>query len=247
MHRILDASSSIPPGLCALGIMTKAPRAGAVKTRLQPPLSAAEAAALNVCFLRDTAAAISAAGERTQGVGIYTPVGAEAIYENILPADFVLMPQREGDFGERLTSAVDDLLHAGFASACLIDSDSPMVTTATFARAADALQKPGERIVLGPSSDGGYYLIGMKTLQRALFERIDWSTERVLAQTIDRARECGVEVELLPEFFDVDDRATLRRLCDELLNTKNGSAPATKNYLEELIAREGRDRIWPEG
>src|SRR5947208_3742105 len=96
-HRVLDpaAHSQIGKNLCALAVMTKAPRAGQVKTRLVPPLSPEEAAQLNVSFLRDTAAAIAkACGATARGVGVYTPIGAEAAYSNILPNDFDLLPQR---------------------------------------------------------------------------------------------------------------------------------------------------------
>ena len=74
------------------------------------------------------------------------------------------------------------------------------------------LAKRGDRIVLGPSDDGGYYLIGLKKMHRRLFEEIDWSTERVLEQTMRRAQEINMPVHLLPAGFDVDDRATLHRL-----------------------------------
>src|SRR3954463_10864876 len=88
-------------GACALAVMTKAPQAGRVKTRLIPPLTPEEAAALNTCFLRDTAAAISEAvnGGKAQGVGVYTPVGAESAYSEILPGEFILVPQRGDKFG----------------------------------------------------------------------------------------------------------------------------------------------------
>src|SRR3954447_22597588 len=93
--RILDPSRNrVASGLCALGIMTKAPQAGRVKTRLSPPLTPDEAAALNICFLRDTARAISRADARARGVGVYTPVGEESAYRDILPGDFYLIPQR---------------------------------------------------------------------------------------------------------------------------------------------------------
>ncbi|MDQ2866971.1 MAG: TIGR04282 family arsenosugar biosynthesis glycosyltransferase [Verrucomicrobiota bacterium] len=245
MQRLLAPGKIIvAPELCALAIMTKAPRAGAVKTRLQPPLTAGGAAAMNICFLRDTADAIMRAGEQTRGVGVYTPVGEEKVYETILPHAFDLIPQRGDSFGERLIFAIQDLFSVGFTSCCLIDSDSPTVTAETFRAAADALQKPGDRVVIGPSDDGGYYLIGMKKLHRRLFEEIDWSTGRVIEQTKERAREIGVEVHLLANFFDVDDRATLHRLCDELVGYDSESAPATKQFLRALIAREGRARIW---
>ena len=178
------------------------------------------------------------------------PLGAEAAYANILPRRFFLIPQRGDGFGERLAAATQDLFTVGFESVCLINSDSPMVPAFSFAEAVKELSKPGDRIVLGPSDDGGYYLIGMKKLHRHLFEQIDWSTERVFAQTMKRAAETGLEVDQLPSGFDVDDGATLRRLCDELLGEKSRStpntAPATRKFLSEIIEHEGRDRIWPE-
>ena len=252
VHRVLNptAGRQVPAGHCALGVMTKVPRAGRVKTRLTPPLTGEEAAALNTCFLRDTAAAIElAAGEGTaRGIGVYTPVGEESEYAGILPGSFELIAQRGDLFGERLTNAAEDLFAVGFDAVCLIDSDSPTVPQSAFADAARLLSQHGDRIVFGPSDDGGYYLIGMKKLHRRLFEEIDWSTERVADQTLERAAEIGVEVELLPTWYDVDDRVTLRRLCDELLGDKASAGFAaleTRNFLLNLVEREGRDRIWP--
>ena len=116
LYQLLDrsAQSQVPPNLCALGIMTKAPQPGKVKTRLTPPLSPEEAAQLNSCFLRDLAHSISAACKHAaaRGVGIYTPLGAEAAYENILTPDFFLIPQRGDDFGQRLIFAAEDLFGA---------------------------------------------------------------------------------------------------------------------------------------
>ncbi|MGI9086274.1 MAG: TIGR04282 family arsenosugar biosynthesis glycosyltransferase [Chthoniobacterales bacterium] len=252
-HRVLDPAheKQIPPGLCALAVMTKAPRPGKVKTRLTPPLSPEEAAALNICFLRDTTAAISvtAANGRARGIAVYTPVGEEAAYENILSREFKLVSQRGDAFGERLIFAAADLFALGFESVCLIDSDSPTVPQSAYQQAVELLARPGDRVVLGPSDDGGYYLIGLKKVHRALFENIDWSTERVCEQTAERARELALELHLLPTWYDVDDRATLRRLCAELLNgttTPAGfSAPETRGFLQGVIAREGRARIWP--
>ncbi len=202
VHRVLDPTEGIqvPPGLCALAIMTKAPRPGLVKTRLTPPLTPEEAAALNVCFLRDTAASISMAVAEGGGMGMaaYTPVGAEGAWGEILPGHFAMVAQRGEGFGERLTFAVEDLLRVGFHSVCLIDSDSPMVPQRAYRQAIEQLAKSGDRVVLGPSDDGGYYLIGLKRRHRRLFEEIDWSTESVLAQTEERAAEIGLVVQPLP-------------------------------------------------
>jgi rSAM/selenodomain-associated transferase 1 len=254
VHRVLDPSkpSHIPKGLCALAVMTKAPRAGQVKTRLTPPLTPEEAAALNICFLRDTTAAIASTASKgcARGIAVYTPVGAEGAYGGILPDEFELLPQRGDTFGERLSLATEDLLSLGFDSVCLIDSDSPTVPQQAFSEAAQILSKMEDPLVLGPSDDGGYYLIGLKKLHRSLFKNINWSTERVLEQTIESARKIDLEVHLLPTWYDVDDRETLRRLCREFFAT-SGSAPeaypasATRGYLDELLKGEGRDRIWP--
>ena len=232
-HRVLSPHETDPAakGRCALAIMTKVPRAGRVKTRLTPPLTPDEAAALNICFLRDTAAAIAAAGETAQGVGCYTPVGEEEAYATIFPRDFLLIPQTEGSFGERLLSAMRDLFGVGFASVCLIDSDSPTVPASTFAEAARILSQPNDTIVLGPSDDGGYYLIGMNQMHPEVFAGIDWSTERALEQTQQRAAEAGLAVRLLPTGFDVDNEATFRRLQDELCSPNALRAPVTAEFL----------------
>jgi uncharacterized protein len=228
-HRVVDPDRAAKKfgGCSALALMTKAPRAGEVKTRLVPPLTNEEAAQLNRCFLQDTGA-------------------AESDYANILPADFSLLPQRGEDFSERLYFAAEDLFRCGFEAVCLIDSDSPTIPTENFTKAIELLSLPGDRIILGPCDDGGYYLIGLKQLYREVFERIDWSTERVFEQTRQRATQIGVRVDELPRGYDVDNRATLHRLCDELLgdDARDNIAPRTKEFLRDLIARDGRERIW---
>jgi uncharacterized protein len=252
-------------GFCALAVMTKAPQAGRVKTRLVPPLTPEEAAELNKCFLRDTAVAISSAcsrrtvgdaenARRTQhprashseattarasAIAVYTPVGAESAYTDILPAEFSLLPQRGDKFGERLYFAVEDLLNCGFDSVCLIDSDSPTVPAENFVEAVEVLSTREDRVVLGPSDDGGYYLIGTKNPHRHLFEQIDWSTERVLNQTIERATEIGLEAKLLSTGYDVDDEASLKRLFDELVGENAGDcvAPNTRKFLVNIAAQ----------
>lgn len=241
---VLDptVSSQNARGLSALAVMTKAPRAGEVKTRLVPPLTPDQAAELNKCFLYDTVTAISSAisNNNACGIAVYTPIGTELAYADILPSNFSLLPQRGDQFGERLYFAALDLLKCGFQSVCLIDSDSPTVPAENFAQAVKLLQQPGDRTVLGPCDDGGYYLIGLKKAQRELFERIDWSTERVLVQTRQRAREIGLEVKLLPAGYDVDDEASLRRLCKELLadTALADIAPHTRKFLRQLTAQK---------
>jgi hypothetical protein len=272
-HDLLDPSS--PPtragGRCALAVMAKAPRAGESKTRLAPPLTREEAAALSACFLRDTAASVAdacaALDGAAQAVAVYTPAGAEGSFDGLLPEGFALLAQRGVGFGERLWNAARDLFALGFASVCLIDSDSPTLPTRALVAAVEELSKPGERVVLGAADDGGYYLIGMKAARARLFEEIEWSTPRVAAQTIARAEECYLPVALLPAWYDVDDAAALARLCEELLGgpretndqaraetpcdaddaERGYDAPHTRDFLARLVEREGRARIRPGG
>ena len=188
-----------------------------MKTRLSPPLTLEQTAALNVRFLRDTTEnLVTVAGGA--GVISYTPAGDEALFAGLLPESFALVLQRGDGFGERLLAAAQDILAIGYGAVCLIDSDSPTVPAEAFVKAVEALAKPGDRVVLGPSDDGGYYLIGMKAAHAEPFERITWSTGSVLGETLTRCREAGLEVVLLPTWYDVDDAGTLHMLQEELLN-----------------------------
>lgn len=244
-YSILNAAEPLPErgGQCALAIMAKAPRPGKVKTRLAPPLTLEQSAALNICFLRDTAENLAALSESGQSAGLicYTPVGDESAFDGLLPASFCLISQRGNLFGERLLAAAEDILACGFGSVCLIDSDSPTVPAAAFEAAVAALAQPGDRIVLGPSHDGGYYLIGMKRAHPEPFTNITWSTGTVLAETIERATAANIEVVLLPLWYDVDDATTLAILAAELTESTPPSfttvpgyaAPYTRGFLLE--------------
>jgi rSAM/selenodomain-associated transferase 1 len=234
---------------CALAVMAKAPRAGMVKTRLQPPLGADEAARLNVCFLRDTVEniALVASEGAARGLICYTPIGDEAAFDGLLPEGFALIAQRGDLFGERLLGAAEDILSCGFGAVCLIDSDSPTLPTNALRAAVRELAAPDERVVAGASEDGGYYLIGMKRAEPRVFERIKWSTGTVYEETVERAREAGVELVELPKWYDVDDAATLSMLERELLNgerppfgtTKGFDAKWTREFLVERVRLVG--------
>ena len=249
---------------CALAVVGRVPRAGASKTRLVPPLTHAEAAALSACFLRDTAVNIIEAAACVEvveaggatAVAVYTPADGAAELAALLPAGVRLLAQRGADLSARLQAAVADLLGAGYEALCLINADGPTLPRASLVAAVKELARAGDRVVLGPACDGGYYLIGLKRAHTHLFEGIEWSTGRVLAQTLARARALKLDTSLLPEWYDVDDAATLARLCAELFDAEARAdscagpapyaAPHTRAYLAALLAREGRARIWPE-
>jgi rSAM/selenodomain-associated transferase 1 len=254
-YRILRHADTRPErgSICALAVMAKAPRAGKVKTRLSPPLTLEESAALNVCFLRDTTrniAEISAQGSAA-GLVCYTPVGDEIAFNGLLPEGFALIAQRGNAFGDRLQAAAEDILACGFGAVCLIDSDSPTLPAIALKRAVEELAQPGDRVVLGPSNDGGYYLIGLKRAHSEPFERITWSTDSVYQETMERIRQAHLELIELPMWYDVDDAATLTVLERELLDghrppfasVDGYPAIATKDYLADRRRMSQKNRL----
>lgn len=235
----------------ALGIMCKAPIDGACKTRLCPPLTSREAAEMSRCLIADVAVAIEAANPHGR-IAVYTPAGAEAAFEGLLPSGFSMLPQRGDDLGERLLHATGDVLSAGFGGVCLINSDSPTLPPALLREAIAALRRPGDRIVLGPAIDGGYCLIGLKQPHPTVFQDVAWSTSQVLAQTLGRVAALGVPLSLLPTWYDVDDLGSLQLLLHELFGSGNplasdglvgSAAPRSRSYLQELLRAADASRF----
>lgn len=254
----LEASGGEGPlghlrSVCAIAVMAKASIAGKTKTRLVPPLTEDEAAMFNTVFLRDAADNIlsAAALANISGWMAYAPAGSEAFFRGHLPESIGLLETVAPTLGECLLQAATMLLRAGHGAVCLINSDSPTLPVGYLVAAATALAAPGDRIVLGPSTDGGYYLIGMKRPQPALFEDISWSTGQVFSQTLARAEALGVSVFELPNWYDVDDAETLQTLINEVLGGKQfravgAATPATwtRGYLSTLMQDSGlRARI----
>jgi rSAM/selenodomain-associated transferase 1 len=223
--------------------MAKASIAGQAKTRLVPPLAADEAARLNTSFLRDVADGLISASELANIAGFmaFAPAGSAGFFRGILPERIGLLETVAPSFGECLFHAAACLLDAGHDGVCLLNSDSPTLPIAYLIAAATALAAPGDRVVLGPSTDGGYYLIGLKRPHRRLFEDIDWSTERVSAQTLARARELGLPVHQLPSWYDVDDVDALRLLVGELFGANRfrvwGSSPTPATWTRRELGR----------
>lgn len=237
---------------CAIAVMAKTPRAGGVKTRLVPPLSSEEAAALGSSFLADVTANIQAAARHApiRGFVAYAPAGTATLFagtvapgiEYVLADGGCSLPSYVDGLGRCLLHAAQALFAQGFASICLLNADSPNLPTAILVRAAAALAEGRDRIVLGPAEDGGYYLIGMTAPHSRLFEAIAWSTEHVAAQTRARARNLSLEVVELPTWYDVDDVPSLRVLLAEQAGEHvNGvrellpfCAPATAHCIAQL-------------
>jgi rSAM/selenodomain-associated transferase 1 len=222
---------------CAIAVMAKAPRVGQAKTRLAAALSAEGAAEISACFIRDAIGNIAAAAKKAaiDGYVAYLPRDAEGEFREMLTGGVELLPSRRAGLAQSLHDAAADLLAAGYGSVCLINSDSPTLPTSVLVEAAGMLAVPGDRVVLGPAEDGGYYLIGLKRAHPRLFEEIAWSTPAVFAQTVERARELGLEPAVLRSWYDVDDLESLRRLDAELFGESSDPAsyraPHTAGFL----------------
>ena len=218
------ADSTAAPAIAFAGIafMAKASEPGRAKTRLVPPLTFDEAAKLNTAFLRDVADNLSLAARHAApeagivGYAACGPPGAEEFFRRTLPGSIGLIDAWLPNFGDCLFHTISHILGRGHGAAVVLNADSPTLPTALLIETAQVLARPGDRAVLGPSSDGGYYLLGLKTAHRHMFDNIDWSTERVAEQTRERADEIGLEVHTLPVWYDVDDIDGLQRLHAEL-------------------------------
>lgn len=213
----------------AVAIICKTPRVGFSKTRMIPLVGAEAAAKLAGAFLRDICDVIVEA-RRTHplhAVAVYAPSGSEAVLRTYLPHDFSLLCQQDAELGRVLLSSSEHLLGQGFERVLLVNADSPTLPASRLAAALDALSEPGDRVVLGPAIDGGYYLIGLKRPHAHLFADIPWSTADVLALTRERARALDLPVVELAPWYDVDDEETLTLLTAELAGGRPDFAQPT--------------------
>ena len=207
----------------AVLIMAKQPVPGTVKTRLQPVLSDSDIAALYDGFLRDRISQVRSLRGVIPVIG-YTPAAGRPYFTELAP-DFVLLPQHGDGLSTRLTCLFQHLLGMGHDGVIATDSDSPTLPTEHLQCAVDRLTDPGADVVLGPSDDGGYYLIGLRRGYPALFDGMPWSTPQVYDETLRRAEALGVRVTALPRWYDVDTPVEFERLRAEI-DQLGAAAPA---------------------
>lgn len=208
-----------------LGIFAKQPVPGQVKTRLTPPLSAAEAAELYTVSLRETL-------DRCQSAGL-APVLFYAGDQEYFQATFTgvdLLPQVGDDLGRRMHNALGHLLApVSCRGAALIGSDSPDLPLGVLSRAFSALAT--HDCVVAPAADGGYVLIAMRRLCGELFEQVPWSSAEVLEVTRRRAGQAEVSYHEIPGWEDVDDLPSLHRLL------KRSPCSRTARFAARRLAR----------
>jgi rSAM/selenodomain-associated transferase 1 len=214
---------------CGLGVMARAPSAG--KTRLAAHLSPARLEALRSALLADTLEVVARArADGDEAVVFFTPAGAEAEM-SILAPSFAQVAQADGDLGHRMRAAFEDLLGRRHCDvALLVGSDIPFLDPGTLTEARDLLRLHGG-VVLGAADDGGYYLVGMSRVHAELFERIEWSTATVLADTLRAAERLGIDARLVRGAYDIDTIEDLRRLEREIPSAPDARAPRLRRWF----------------
>ncbi|MEZ4770688.1 MAG: TIGR04282 family arsenosugar biosynthesis glycosyltransferase [Caldilineales bacterium] len=195
---------------------------------MTPPLTPEQASALYECFLRDTLDLMRQV-PGVQPAIAFLPAGERPYFETLAP-DFELVVQEGDSLGERLDNALTGCLNAGYQRAVIMNSDGPTLPAASLTAAFDRLRN-GTDVVLGPSDDGGYYLIGLRQPAPRLLREVRMSTPDVLADTLRIAAEEDLQVELLPAWYDVDDEESLARLQNELAGAPPDVARHTRTLL----------------
>ena len=243
----------------ALVVMAKAPIPGGVKTRLMPVFSALEAATLARALLLDQLEHLRAL-RNTDLYLAFTPPGARRLIRRLAPSRFEVFSQAGGDLGRRMRHIFATLFAQGHRRIVLIGGDLPPVPLRYFTQAftyldakkspfypplakhvvsgvergeKEGFDGPQQRAVLGPSLDGGYYLVGLNREQPALFDRMTWSHDQVLAQALQKLDSVGVRAKQLPPWFDVDTIDELQRV----LLLRGSSRKAMRNTLPLLHGR----------
>ena len=215
-------------------IFAKEPVAGQVKTRLSPPLSLKAAARLYHYFLEDILEEMGRLPAITLAVA-YSPAGAENFFRQITPPQALLFPQEGDDLTTRLVRAFARGFAGGFKQVLARNSDSPDLPGEIVQAGEQALKEDGVDLVLSPSPDGGYNLVGLRKPRPRLFQGISWSSARVLSDTLDLARQQALAVHLLPAWPDIDTMDDLRAFAARPLAP---DAPGRRSHLyaQELLA-----------
>jgi len=217
-----------------LVIMAKEPAPGKVKTRMVPPLTLGEASLLYESFLKDTIDLVAGIEGIRPGLA-YAPASSADYFRNLLPAEFHLFPQVEGDLGRKIEGAFDDLFSLGARAVCLMNSDGPDLPPENLRTAFQWLSGGRADAVFGPNHDGGYYLVGLRE-PADIFGGIPWSTSGTLAATMKAAEAAGLRSRLLPSWPDLDTADDLREALSRWRSGDLHPPNRTFSLLSSLLA-----------
>lgn len=216
-------------------VMAKQPQIGKIKTRMYPTLSREESANLYLAMLLDTLDLIINQTWAELAVAI-TPPDSRGYFKSITPSGTLLLPVEGRDIGDCLAKVLSVSLGMGFHKALAINSDGPSLPPEYLKLATAKLEQSD--LVLGPGDDGGYYLVGMRHPHTAIFEGIDWSTQRVLSQTLERAASLGLATFLTPQWYDVDTFTDLLHLQKELESISPDRLPHSRRFLASFNVKD---------
>jgi len=209
--------------------MTKVPVAGKVKTRLQPYFSVDQSATLAECFLRDTVG--KAKSIKNNLIIAYSPIEELDVLRGILPEQKTFIEQKGANLGVRMFHAFEFAFTRNPGSVVMIGTDSPTLPAEFIARSFENLSESDA--VLGKTTDGGFYLIGLRILRKEIFENVEWSSPRTFGQTRLNIEMLNLKLSLLPDWYDVDTPDDLKKLKKDL--TKNpAAAPVTFEFMKNL-------------
>ena len=199
----------------ALILMTRVPIPGRTKTRLMKMLSGEECARLHKCFLLDLFDVFEFIKDDVDIYLTYTPEDSFSILEDIVPSYVKCFPQQGKDLGEKMMNAFNHLLNKGYNKVALMGSDVPNIQPEDILSSFEALDNSD--IALGPTLDGGYYLIGMKNIHKELFEeKLKWGNKSVLEGTIDIANNLNLKTALVKKLRDIDTKEDLIAFKDQV-------------------------------
>ena len=238
----LSAPMPTPHSPSALGVFVKYPQPGQVKTRLAAAWGEERAAELYAAFVADTLDRFRSTADRRWACYAPADAAAATYFAELAGDSYELWPQPDGPLGERLAAFFESRFAIGMRRVAIIGSDSPTLPCEYVERAfeqlatshppdrqaADQPSRAGRnRCVIGPATDGGYYLVGLRERLLPIFNDIDWSTPQVLRQTVARLSACSATLALLPPWYDVDapDDIELLRGHVEALQASGRPAP----------------------
>ena len=215
-------------------LFIKYPDKGNVKMRLSVDLNEEIVQELYRYFVQDTLATVKKID--SQLFICYFPVEAQKKFQKWLGTTLLFLPQNGVDLGERMKNSFTDVFTKGFRRAILIGSDSPDLPKNYIEQAFVILQT--RDVVLGPTVDGGYYLIGfnINTFTPSVFEEISWSNQTVLQETMIKIKQAHRSLDLLPIWSDIDTIADLKHLIQRAENTSFKSS-RTMTYLRKHHVR----------
>lgn len=218
----------------SLGVMARAPVPGHCKSRLARGIGTARAALLYEAMLRDTLDACTVLPVQRRVVFAAPETDGVRRLRSLAPPSWEVEAQRGADLGERMIAAFAALAR-GSDAMVLMGSDAPHLDMDAVAAAIVGLGGGGPRALMGPTTDGGYYLIGLTSLQPTLFEGIAWSTDQVASQTRERLGRLQIPTHELPGCYDIDVEEDMLRLRQEL-RIRPDRAPRTAAVLEQRLA-----------